>query len=95
MKRMFVCLMAILMLIVFILPLSACGNENWGFGNYSFTHVHIGDGAAGYCATVSSWHDNELGVELHTEEFGDIYCSEGTYFLFSDGDKCPFCNSVG
>ena len=70
--------------------LTGC-NENWGFGNYSFTHVHISDGSAGYCAEVNSWHDNELGVELHTKEFGDIYCSEGTYFLFADGANCPYC----
>ena len=37
---------------------------------------------------------NELGVELHTNEFGDIYCSEGTYFLFEDGVKCPFCSDM-
>lgn len=70
--------------------LTGC-NENWGIGNYSFTHVHISDGVEGHCATVNSWHDNDLGVELHTKEFGDIYCSEGTYTLYTDGSKCPYC----
>ena len=82
---------AILLVLVMILGLTACGNENWGFGNYTFRHVHISDGVSGHCAEVNSWHDNERGIELHTEEFGSIYCSEGTYFLFEDQSGCPFC----
>jgi hypothetical protein len=84
-------LLCILMIMLMTVSLCACGNENWGVGNYEYRHVHIGDGAVGYCAEVESWHDNEMGVELHTKEFGDIYCSEGTYFLFESGDNCPFC----
>ena len=80
----------VLCVIALCFVLTGC-NENWGFGNYSFTHVHISDGSTGYCAEVNSWHDSDLGVELHTKEFGDIYCSEGTYFLFSDGANCPYC----
>lgn len=84
-----ICLFLLILLVVGIL--TGCGNENWGFGNYTFEHVHICDGAVGYCAKVDSWHDNDRGIELHTVEFGDIYCSEGTYFLFESGSKCPFC----
>lgn len=84
-------LLATILIISAVLSFCACGNENWGIGNYTYTHVHVGDGAEGYCADVSSWHDNELGIELHTEEFGSIYCSEGTYLLFEDGANCPFC----
>lgn len=87
--RKIVCMCIVIIMVVCLF--TACGNEIWGIGNYNFTHVHIGDGAEGHCAEVKSWHDNELGVELHTEEFGSIYCSEGTYFLFEDGSKCPFC----
>ena len=83
-----VCLMLVLLM---VLCLAACGNENWGIGNYTFTHVHIVGAAEGHCAEVISWHDNELGIELHTEEFGSVYCSEGTYFLFENGENCPFC----
>ena len=82
---------AIILAIVLALSLSACGNESWGVGNYTFTHVHISDAVEGHCATVNSWHDNESGIELHTKEFGDIYLSEGTYMLFNDGSDCPFC----
>ena len=87
MKKVICVLFAVLMMI----SLCACGNENWGIGNYTYTHVHISDGAEGHCAGVTSWYDNDLGIELHTKEFGSIYCSEGTYFLFEDGIKCPFC----
>ena len=79
------------MLIAMAFCLVGCGNENWGFGNYNFTHVHVSDGVTGYCAEVKSWHDNERGIELHTEEFGNIYLSEGTYDLFEYGKNCPFC----
>ena len=82
---------AVIMAMVLVLSLSACGNESWGVGNYTFTHVHISDAVEGHCATVNSWHDNESGIELHTKEFGDIYLSEGTYMLFNDGSDCPFC----
>ena len=89
MKKIFamvICLMMVLALC------TGCGNENWGFGNYNFTHVHVSDGVDGYCATIKNWHDNERGIELHTEEFGNVYLSEGTYALFEYGQNCPFCN---
>ena len=85
-------IVCILLVCLMVLGLCACGNENWGFGNYTFTHVHVSDGVNGYCATIKSWHDNERGVELHTEEFGNVYLSEGTYALFEYGQNCPFCN---
>lgn len=81
----------ILAVVLVVATMTACGNENWGVGNYTYTHVHTSDGIEAYCATVNSWHDDEMGVELHTKEFGDIYCSEGTYILYSSGDKCPYC----
>lgn len=86
-------ILCIVLVALMALSLCACGNENWGFGNYTFTHVHLSDGTDGHCATVESWHDNDLGIELHTTEFGDIYCSEGTYFLFESNENCPFCNT--
>lgn len=84
-------IVCVLLVILMMVGLCACGNENWGPGNYTYRHAHISNGVEGYCATVTSWHDNDLGVELHTKEFGSIYCSEGTYFLFEDGSECPFC----
>lgn len=84
-------LIALLFALVFCLSLVACGNENWGIGNYTYTHVHFAVGPQEVCANVKSWHDNELGCEVHTEEFGSIYLSEGTYVLMEDGDLCPHC----
>ena len=84
----------ILILVTMAMMLVGCGNENWGFGNYNFTHVHVSDGVEGHCATIKSWHDNERGIELHTEEFGNVYLSEGTYQLFEYGQNCPFCKEV-
>lgn len=80
----------VLVLVALVL-LTGCGNENWGFGNYNFTHVHVSDTVEGYCATVKSWHDNESGIELHTEEFGNVYLSEGSYMLFEYANGCPYC----
>lgn len=85
-------IVCILLVCLMVLGLTACGNENWGFGNYNFTHVHVSDSVDGYCATIKSWHDNGRGIELHTEEFGNVYLSEGTYMLFEYGQNCPFCN---
>ena len=87
--RKMICLL--LLMCVLLLCLVGCGNENWGIGNYTYTHAHVGTGEAGYCATVSSWHDNELGIELHTKEYGSLYCAEGTYILFEHASRCPFC----
>ena len=81
----------ILVCVIMVGLLAGCGNENWGFGNYTFKHVHISDSTEGHCATIESWHDNERGIELHTTEFGDIYLSEGTYILFNNAQGCPFC----
>ncbi len=87
MKKLF----AILLALVMILGLTACGNENWGFGNYNWKHVHFSDAVEGHCATISSWHDNTTGIEIHTVECGSMFLSEGSYILFESGADCPFC----
>jgi hypothetical protein len=68
-----------------------CGNENWGFGNYDWKHIHFSDAVGGHCATIKSWHDNSTGIEIHTEECGSMFLSEGSYILFEDAADCPFC----
>lgn len=84
-------LAVIMMLVVMVAILCACGNENWGVGNYTYTHVHASDGAEGHCATIQSWHDNSVGIELHTKEWGSVYLSEGCYMLYESASGCPFC----
>lgn len=61
------------------------------FGNYSFYHVHISDKIESHCATVSKWYNNSNGLEVNTEEYGSMFLSEGTYQLFENAEKCPYC----
>ena len=82
---------AIMILIIMSITLCACGNENWGFGNYNWKHVHFSDAVEGHCATISSWHDNTYGIEIHTVECDSMFLSEGSYILFESGSDCPFC----
>lgn len=70
--------------------LTGCGNENWSIGSYTFEHARISDGTKAYCVVVDSWHDNDLGCEIHTP-YGSIYLSEGTYQLFEKPEACPYC----
>lgn len=88
MKKIFAIILCAVML---CMVLTGC-NENLGFGNFNWKHVHFSDAVGGHCATITSWHDNETGIELHTEECGSMFLSEGSYILFEDGAKCPFCN---
>lgn len=87
MKRIFAILMLVFAVGVY---LTGCGNENLGIGNYTFTHCHYSDGVEGHCVTVNSWHDNELGCEIHTPA-GGVYLSEGTYQLYESDKVCPYC----
>lgn len=88
MKRV-ICLILVMLIVT---SLCGCGNQSIGFGNYTFTHVHITDAVEGHCAEVNKWYSSETGIELLTEEFGSVFCSEGTYLLFGDSSNCPFCN---
>ena len=84
-------IIAILLATIMIFTFAACGNENWGFGNYNWKHVHFSDAIEGHCATISSWHDNTTGIEIHTVECGSMFLSEGSYILFESNVDCPFC----
>lgn len=86
MKKIIYCVLVVIMMLV----LCGFGNRSIG-GNYTFTHIHISDTVEGYCAEVKKWYNSKIGIEALTEEFGSLFCSEGTYFLFEDGDVCPFC----
>ena len=86
MKKLFVVLIALCL----VLSLCSCGNMNIGLGNYTYTHVHVSDCVEGHCVDITSWHDNETGIEVHTNS-GSMYLSEGTYQMFSDANCCPYC----
>lgn len=90
-KRKALVIVLALCMALWMCVLTGCGNENWGFGNYDWQHIHFSDAVGGHCATISSWHNNETGIEVHTEEYGSMFLSEGSYILF-ESDNCPFCN---
>lgn len=86
MKR-FLCL--ILVIVIMSTLLVSC-NMSMGFGNFTFDHVHIYSySGTGVDATVIKWYDNDTGIEVLTEEYGSMFLSEGTYFLYNR--KCPLC----
>ena len=80
-----------LLVLVMLLAMAGCGNINIGYGNYSFKKVHVDTHGFSGCLTVKSWHDNETGIEVDTEEAGALYLSEGTYILLEGSKACPFC----
>ena len=70
------------------------GNRKLGFGNYSYSHAHIMGGDLNSCVDITGWYENEnTGIEVVSDKYGSIWCSEGTYILFESADKCPFCDS--
>ena len=83
-------IMVLMALMIAVAGLTGCGNQSWGLGNFTFTHVHFSDNVNGYCATVEKWYDNENGIEVKTAEYGSMFLSEGSYILL-DGAACPFC----
>ena len=71
--------------------LTGC-NMGIGFGDYSFYHIHFGDTITSHCANVSKWYDDAGGIEVNTKEYGSMFLSEGTYQLFENAKKCPYCS---
>lgn len=84
-------IVCLILCVLLILPVLAGCNENWGIGNYNWRHVHFTDATEGHCATITSWHNNSTGIEIHTEECGSMFLSEGSYILFENESDCPFC----
>jgi hypothetical protein len=80
-----------LFIVTCMVLMSGCGNHSLGPGNYTFKHIHLTDSVKGHCATVESWRDDDVGIEVKTKEYGPMFLSEGSYILFSDGGKCPYC----
>lgn len=78
----FICIIAIV--------LCSCGNMSIGPGKYTFNKVHIMDDGKSVCVDIDKWHDNEgSGIEVHSEKYGSMFLSEGSYILIED--KCPIC----
>lgn len=81
----------LLVSIVLILALVSCGNQSLGFGNYSYTKIHIDTYHFSGCYTVEKWYESDSGIEVKTKEVGSIFASEGTYILVEE--KCPICDA--
>ena len=77
-------------MIIMLITMTACGNQDLSFGNYTFNRVHFSVGGKEYCSELQSWRDNELGCEVKLEDGNVLYLSEGTYILIKD--ECPICN---
>ena len=81
----------IMLIFVMTLALTACGNQNLLWGNFTYKHVHISDAIDGYCFNIEQWNEDDTGIELKLEDGSTIFLSEGTYMMFSDSDACPYC----
>ena len=80
--------------VVLLLVLCSCGNVNIGWGSYSFHYVHVqmyGENCVHF--KVSSWKNDDGGIELSTVDHGTILLGDGTYMMY-DTEKCPICGSV-
>ena len=84
MKKFFVLVICVLMLMCCV----GC-NVSCGPGNYNFQKVHVDTYHHDMCFDVISWLEVETGVEIRTEKYGSIFLSEGTYIMIED--ECPFC----
>ena len=85
MKRKLIALLAL----AFMVSSISCGNMSVGIGNYQYEKIHIDTHHYSGCLTVVRWYDAENGIEVQTEENGNIFLSEGTYALIEK--ECPFC----
>lgn len=82
---------AVMLILVMALALTACGNQNLLWGNFTYEHVHISDAIGGHCFNLEQWNEDATGIELKIEDGSTVFLSEGTYMMFSDSDACPYC----
>lgn len=83
-------LIAFVMVMVLMVILCGC-NMSLGLGSLSFEKAHVDTYNYSGCFTVEKWYENETGIEVKTKEAGNLFLSEGTYFLI--GKDCPFCST--
>lgn len=87
MKKLF-----ILVLILFTLLLTSCGNMNIGLGSYSYYGVHLAH--SNVDIKIISWYEAETGIEVVLENGDHLFLAEGTYILLEDSDRCPICDDL-
>lgn len=78
---------------IWLICFSACGNKAiFDPGSFNFTHVHVSDNVEGHCFEVKKWWENDgSGIEVRTDSDNGMFCSEGTYQLFTSKTACPYC----
>ena len=81
---------AISLIIAMSTLMTGCGNMSFGFGNFTFTKIHVDTHNYSGCFTVEKWYDSSSGIEVKTEEAGFMYFAEGMYMLIEN--DCPFCD---
>ena len=86
MKKIIACMLVIIMAVA----LCGCGNMSMGYGNFTYRKIHIDTPHYGGCILVDKWYETSTGVEVKTEDYGNIFFSEGTYMLIED--DCPLCS---
>ena len=83
--------LVIVLVVAMMLALTACGNQNLLWGNFTYEHVHISDTIEGYCFDLAQWNEDATGIELKLDNGSTVFLSEGTYMLFSHKMVCPYC----
>ncbi len=81
----------LVVVLIFCLLLSGCGNMSLGPGNYKFQKIHVDTHHYSGCLTVERWYDTGYGVEVVTKEAGAMFLAEGTYIMLQGEKPCPFC----
>ena len=84
----------LVLLAVTSMSLTGC-NKQIGWGSYSFHKVHVqmyGMSEAVHFE-ITSWQDDDGGIELKTASHGTILLGDGTYMMY-DEDDCPICGHV-
>lgn len=72
---------------------TGCGNMSLSTGNYNFEKVHIDTYHYSGCVEVKKWYDTSTGLEIKTEDYGNIFLSEGSCYVMVE-DKCPICDEA-
>ena len=91
-----ICTAVLIILIICILAFALTGCNMRLVGNYKYTRVHIFYPDYEECLEISHWTDSEMGIEVDTKKYGNIFISEGHYLLCKD--TCPICshkNEIG
>ena len=76
--------------VIILIVLCSCGNRNYlDLEHDTYNYIHCIE--TGKCYKITSWKNNEIGIKVVTEKYGNMYFSEGTYILIEN--DCPVCGT--